>query len=225
MEYENPLVGRLYDPVMFLPERLFLSSHREYLVSHLSGTVLDLGAGTGAMFPYFEAADTTDRTSGGLTVHALEPDPHMREQAKRRARDVTVDITIHSARAEDLPYAENSFDAVIASLVFCTIPDVDAALEEVVRVLKPGGEFRFLEHVRGSGFVGTVHDTVAPVWHCVAGGCTLNQHTGRRFHAHERLQLHEYERFETGLTRLVPLIRGRFIRRYPPGRDSLKTYR
>ncbi len=206
-------LSRLYDPVMYLPEQTLLREHREYLVTNLSGTVLDIGAGTGALFPYFAEAATN------LSVHAIEPDEGMRAQARERLETLECSITLVDAEAESLPYPDDSFDFVIASLVFCTIPDIEQALDEVARVLKPGGEFRFLEHVRGSGAVGTVHDSAAPVWFHVAGGCTLNQETGQFFQADDRFDLLEYERFENGLTRAVPLIRGRMKRRGPSLRD------
>jgi len=211
------LLARLYDPVMYLPERMLLRDHREYLVADVSGTVLDLGAGTGALFPYF----AEEATNGELTVHAIEPDESMRTQAHERLHTLDLSAELVDARAESLPYSDNTFDYVIASLVFCTIPDIESAFDEVARVLKPGGEFRFLEHVRGSGTLGTLHDTVAPAWFHVAGGCTLNQETGRLFQHDGRFELLEYERFEDGLTKAVPLIRGRLKRRQPSVRDRL----
>ncbi len=195
---------------MALPERFILPSHREYLVSELSGRVLDLGAGTGALFPYF--ADQQARTDN-LDVHAIEPDPHMRRQAQEAADELDLDVTIADGRGELLPYEDRSLDAVIASLVFCTIPDPDAALSEVARVLRPGGEFRFLEHVRADGVMGRVHDTLAPVWHVAAGGCHLNRETGNRFQEDDRFALVEFNRYSSPFT---PLIRGRLRRRTEP---------
>lgn len=145
------------------------------------------------MFPYFGEA-TAD--GGDIMLFAIEPDPHMRRQAVERARDLGLDIEIESAGAEALPFADNSFDVVIASLVFCTIPDFDAALSEVARVLKPGGEFRFLEHVRGEDAVGVVHDVLAPAWHTVAGGCHLNRKTDKIFRDDARFELVDYTRLE-----------------------------
>ncbi len=209
------LLSSLYDPVMYLPERKFLTAHRAYLVEGLSGAVLDLGAGTGALFPYLTEAEED------LTIHAIEPDDGMRAQARNRLQTLDVSAELVDARAESLPYPDNSFDFVLGSLVFCTIPDVETALDEVARVLKPGGEFRFLEHVRGSGAIGTIHDSAAPVWFHLAGGCTLNQQTGTRFQEDDRFDLVAYERFEDGLIRAVPLIRGRMKRRSPSLRDRL----
>ncbi|MDS0474653.1 class I SAM-dependent methyltransferase [Natrinema sp. 1APR25-10V2] len=205
----HPIFARLYDPVMKPAERTVLADHRRYLVDEISGAVLDLGAGTGAMFPYISEA-TADGVD--VTLFAIEPDPHMRRQAVERARELGLDIEIKSARAEALPFADDSFDVVIASLVFCTIPDFAAALSEVARVLKSGGEFRFLEHVRGEGAVGVAHDVLAPAWHTVAGGCHLNRETDEMFRDDDRFELVDYTQVED-VPQVVPIVRGTLKRR------------
>lgn len=207
----HPVFARLYDPVMCPVERTVLESHRRYLIEDLTGRVLDLGAGTGGMFPYFEER-TTER--GNFAPTAIEPDPHMRHRAIERARDLELEIDVKNAIAESLPFVEDSFDAVVASLVFCTIPDVDAALSEIARVLKPGGELRFLEHVRGSGVKGVAFDLAAPAWKVVAGGCHLNRETGRRFRRDERFDVIDSTRVTVGGRELVPIVRGTLERRF-----------
>jgi SAM-dependent methyltransferase len=201
-EPSHPLFARIYDPVMALPERLLLGERREQLVAGLSGDVLDVGAGTGAMFPYLAERP--------VSVTAIEPDAEMRERAHDRAGP---DVELVDARAETLPFPADSFDAVTAVFVFCTIPDVEAALEELARVLRPGGEFRFLEHVRGQGGVGLAHDVLAPGWHAAAGGCNLDRETGERFLADDRFIVRAYERSESGLSRALPLVQGTLQRR------------
>lgn len=205
---DNPLVARLYDPVMALPERTVLPPHREALVAGLSGDVLDIGAGTGALFPYFDALETSD-----LRVTAVEPDPGMRRQARERAEGLDVDITVVDADAEDLPYDDGTFDSVVASFVFCTIPDHRRALSEVARVLRDGGEFRFLEHVRGDGATGIAHDVLAPGWHAVAGGCHLNRETDSLFLGDDRFRTLAFERSAGVTDSLMPIVRGRLERR------------
>lgn len=153
-----------------------LADHRRYLVADLRGTVLDLGTGVGAMYPYFAEA-ATDRLGDRVVLHGIDPDPHARRRARRRADRVGVDIEVRPDRAESLQYADASFDRVVASLVFCTIPDVPQALREVARVLKPDGELRFLDHVRAPGARGHVQDAVTPLWKHVAAGCHLNRRT------------------------------------------------
>jgi len=210
-EHEHPIFARLYDPVMACPERQFLREHREYLAGGATGRVLDLGAGTGAQFSAFEAVDTIE------AIHAVEPDPHMREQAERKATDLDLTVEFSDASAESLPYDDDSFDTVVAAFVFCTIPDTAAALDEVSRVLAPGGEFRFVEHVRADGLTGLAHDFCAPAWHAVAGGCNLNRETGRQFLSDDRFEVLAYDRFESGVSQLLPVVRGR-MRRASDGR-------
>lgn len=207
----NPLVARLYDPVMTLPERTVLRPHREYLVSGLEGTVLDLGAGTGALFPYFDRLDTDD-----LRVIAVEPDPHMRTRAQKRATEVDVDVDIVDAVGENLPFETGYFDAVCVSFVFCTIPDQEQALAEVSRVLRGGGTFRFLEHVRSDGLAGRGQDLLAPCWHAIEGGCHLNRQTDALFLGDERFQTLEFERSDGLLSQALPVVRGRLKRRNRP---------
>jgi len=201
----HPVFARVYDPVMALPERLLLADHRRHLAAGLSGMVLELGSGTGAMFPHYPAAN--------LTVHAVEPDPHMRRQAVDRAGAVETDIELVEAGGERLPYPDNSFDTAVAAFVLCTVADLGATLDELARVLRPGGELRFLEHVRGRGLTGRLHDVLAPGWFHVAGGCTLNRRTGNVLAGDERFELLEFERFESGLSQLLPLVRGRIEQR------------
>ena len=208
-ESHHPIFARIYDPVMRPAERTILTEHRQYLVDGISGSVLDIGAGTGAMFPYFKEVTIAGAPA---TFSAIEPDPHMRRQAVKRARDLGLEVTIKDAGAEALPFADESIDVVIASLVFCTIPDVGGALSEVARVLKPGGEFRFLEHVRGDGTIGIAHDVLAPAWHTVAGGCHLNRETDEMFRDDDLFELVDYTRLEE-FPQIVPIIRGTLKRR------------
>lgn len=196
---------------MAIPERTLLRDHREYLARDLSGRVLDLGAGTGAMFPYFEGS-----ASEGVSLNAIEPDPHMRRRARERARKLDLDVDVAEAGGENLPYRDDSFDIVVASFVFCTIPDNDRALSEVARVLEPGGEFRFVEHVRGDDAVGHAHDLFAPLWHEVAGGCHLNRETGELFLRDDRFRTVDFTRRNDGVTAVLPIVRGTLERRRDP---------
>ncbi len=205
-DHEHPIFARLYDPVMEWPEREFLTEHRDFLAGGATGRVLDLGAGTGAQFPAFQSQTTIE------TVHAVEPDPYMRARAERKAADLDLTVEFSDASAESLPYDDDSFDTVVAAFVFCTIPDTAAALDEASRVLAPGGEFRFVEHVRADGVTGMAHDLCAPAWHAVAGGCNLNRETGRQFLSDDRFEVLAYERFESGVSRLLPVVRGRMRR-------------
>ena len=200
----HPVFAAIYDPAMAHAERTILESHREYLAEGLTGSVLDLGAGTGAMFPYFQKR---------ASVHATEPDRHMRRRARERAEREGSDVKLHDAGAADLPFPDGHFDAVVSSMVFCTVPDVEGSLAEVRRVLRPGGEFRFLEHVADDGWRETVQTTVAPAWKRLAGGCHLTRRTASRFAGDDAFDVVEMDRFELGVTPVRPFVRGRLRRR------------
>lgn len=176
------------------------------MAQEVDGPVLDLGAGTGAMFSYLGA---TAQRDGPIQLHAIEPDPSFKARAEQKAERVGLDIDIRSARAESLPYDDESFNTVIASTVFCTIPDVELAMREIDRVLKPNGKLRFLEHVRSHGLHGRVQDRVAPFWKRMAGGCHLNRYTERTL-TESPLELTEIEEYEidTSFTPVKRFIRG-----------------
>ncbi|WP_222918063.1 class I SAM-dependent methyltransferase [Natrinema sp. SYSU A 869] len=199
---EHPVFAALYDRVM--PDRFLVGPHREYLAADVSGRVLDLGAGTGAMIPY--AADAGD---ADLEYHAVEPDPNMRRRAAGTADRSDMQVHLRDARAESLPYADDAFDVVLSSLVFCTIADPDAALEEVARVLQPGGELRFLEHIRDNGWRARAQDRLNPLWERAAAGCQLNRETVERFVGYDAFDVLEIERTGVGLFPATPVVRGR----------------
>jgi ubiquinone/menaquinone biosynthesis C-methylase UbiE len=113
--------------------------HRGESLAGLSGRVLDVGAGDGANFAHFPAEVEE--------VVAVEPETYLREHAQRRAAGAPVPVRVIDAVAEDLPLEDGSIDAAVVSLVLCTVPDPETALRELRRVLRPGGELRFYEHV------------------------------------------------------------------------------
>jgi SAM-dependent methyltransferase len=204
----HPLFAAVYDPVTKHVEEALLQEHREYLARDLNGAVLDLGAGTGAMFPYFKTATEHDQS---LALHAIEPDPHMRRRAVQKTNDLALEITVRSEGAQSLPYADDSFEIVVASLVFCTIPDVEAALDEVARVLKPGGEFRFLEHVHADGWLAHIQDAVNPIWRLSAAGCHLNRDTAATFRNDDRFEVVELNELKIGVPPVKPFVRGTLV--------------
>ena len=115
--------------------------YRERIAADARGDVLEVGAGTGFNFPYYRSA---------TRVVAIEPDDAMRRRAERRAPAATVPIEVRKGDAHTLDFPDGSFDVVIFCLVLCTIPDPARALAEARRVLKPGGEIHFYEHVRAT---------------------------------------------------------------------------
>jgi len=205
---DHPLFAALYDRCM--PDRLLVGPHREYLADGLSGRVLDLGAGTGAMIPYLEAGGDDPE------YHGIEPDPNMRRRAAATADRSALSTHLRDDRAESLPYVDDAVDTVLSSLVFCTFADPDAALDEVARVLRPGGELRFLEHVRNDGWRARVQERLNPLWERAAGGCRLDRETVERFVGHDAFDVLEIERTRIGVFPATPIVRGRLRRRRDP---------
>ena len=162
--------GLLYDLVLAPVEKLHLGKIRNDLLSSAYGKTLEIGAGTGLNFSHYP----TD-----AQVTAIDNDESMLSAIARK--NPTGLIKVEVADAEKLPYLDNEFDTVVATLVFCSIPHPDRALAEVYRVLKPGGSFLLLEHVRkNTPIAGKVLDTLTPVWKHIAGGCHLNRDPGNR---------------------------------------------
>ena len=118
------------------PEQL---EHRRELLAGLTGRVVDIGAGDGANFAHFP--------HGVTEVVAVEPEPYLRSRAQRNASDASVAIRVIDGLADALPFDDGSFDAAVVALVLCSVPDQASALREIRRVLRPGGELRFYEHV------------------------------------------------------------------------------
>jgi ubiquinone/menaquinone biosynthesis C-methylase UbiE len=157
-----------YDLIM-KPGEKRVRKMRHQLLAELRGDVLEIGAGTGANFEHYPT---------GVRVVALEPDPHMLKRAQRRLLELgRTDIDVRLAPAEQLPVDDMSFDAVVSTLVLCTVRDLPRSLAEIRRVLRPGGEFRFVEHVRGEALLGRVQDLMQPAWGWVSAGCNLNRRT------------------------------------------------
>jgi ubiquinone/menaquinone biosynthesis C-methylase UbiE len=144
---------------------------RAFAAGGATGRVLELGCGTGANFAYY---DWTKAES----VDAIEPDPFMLARARAKAEALPAGkLTLHEATAEALPFPDGSFDTVVATLVLCTVQDPFTAITEVRRVLKPGGSFRLVEHVRGQGRWAGFQDFVQPVYGWLAAGCVLGRPT------------------------------------------------
>lgn len=164
------LFGRLYDPIMEIPENLGLRGLRRELLRGLTGRVLELGVGTGRNLPLHPSS--VERLSG------IDPDENMLRRAEKRVHQAAFPVELIPAPAEELPFGDDSFDAVVSTLVFCTIPDPPKALQMVRRVLKSGGEFRLLEHVRMEQEpVGWAQEKATPLWKHVVGGCHLDRDT------------------------------------------------
>lgn len=162
------LFATVYDAITRQLERQALGERRTRLLADLTGTVLDVGAGTGANLPHFRAAGE---------VFAVEPDPAMRAKLVAKLGLATVPVHLVDAPAEKLPFEDASVDAVAFTLVLCSVADPAMALSEARRVLRPGGHLAVLEHVRGTGRLAGWQDRLTPVWTRLLGGCHPNRDT------------------------------------------------
>jgi ubiquinone/menaquinone biosynthesis C-methylase UbiE len=148
-------------------ERGGFQAIRQQLLRQARGKVLEIGAGTGANFPYYREAEH---------VIALDPARSMVERSLPRATQATVPIEVIVASAEALPVPDHTFDTVVGTLVFCTIPDPRQALCELQRISKPAGTALLFEHVRVQHpLAGRLQEWLTPVWRRLAGGCHVNR--------------------------------------------------
>jgi SAM-dependent methyltransferase len=166
----NPLFARLFDRMSVVAERQGQGDHRRELLAGLAGRVLELGAGNGLNFSYYPSSVTG--------VVAVEPEPYLRERARESAAAADVPVTVIDGLAGQIPLEDASVDAGVASLVLCSVPDQEAALRDLGRVIRPGGELRFYEHVRARNpRLERMQRAVDVIWPHVAGGCHTHRET------------------------------------------------
>jgi ubiquinone/menaquinone biosynthesis C-methylase UbiE len=160
----------LYDRCFKASEEAGLREMRREVLEGARGRVLELGAGTGLNLDLYPASVTD------LTV--TEPDPHMFKQLHKRVQESDRRAEVVQAPAEGLPFEDDSFDTVALTLVLCTVPNPAASLREIKRVLKPGGQFLFLEHVRSPDpGLAKWQDRLEKPWRFVGDGCHCNRDT------------------------------------------------
>jgi ubiquinone/menaquinone biosynthesis C-methylase UbiE len=170
-EVRHPLFSRFWVLLVRLLER-DLGERRDELLAGLSGRVVEIGAGTGINFRHYP--ETVDE------VVALEPEPYLRGKAVEAAGQAPVRVSVRDGVADPLPADDASFDAAVVSLVLCSVPDPAGAMAELRRVLKPGGEIRFLEHVRSERpRMARVQQWLdrTGIWPRVGGGCHCSRQT------------------------------------------------
>ena len=166
----HPFFAAVYD-LFQRPAAPMIDPWRRRVAGGATGRVLEIGVGTGLNLPFYRM-ERIERLVG------LEPDPHMRRRAAARARRLGIPMELVDAPAEDMPFEDQSFDTAVATHVFCSVSDPERALREVFRVLRPGGTFRFLEHVRAADErAARWQDRLTPVWRFVAAGCHPNRRT------------------------------------------------
>lgn len=169
-DIRHPWFSRVYPRIAAGMEAKGGSEHRDELLSGLTGRVVEIGAGHGVNFAHYPSSVTE--------VVAIEPEPRLRALAEEAAADVSIPVHVMPGTAEHLPLEDGSCDAVVFSLVLCSIGDVGAALAEARRVLRAGGELRFYEHVcADTPGLARVQRAVDVVWPHLAGGCHTNRDT------------------------------------------------
>jgi len=167
----HPIFARIYERVAQISARRGGNEHRQKLLAGLSGRVIEVGAGGGANFAHYPSTVSE--------VVAVEPERYLRERAEREAVHAPVSIVVADGGADQLPGESDAFDAGVAALVLCTVPDQQRALAELFRVIRPGGELRFYEHVvaRPKWEARFQRLADATFWPHVAGGCHLARDT------------------------------------------------
>jgi ubiquinone/menaquinone biosynthesis C-methylase UbiE len=168
-EVRHPIFARFFDRFSHLMER-DVGEHRDELLAGLSGCVVEVGAGSGLNFGHYPTNVTQ--------VLAIEPESYLRGVAEAAVADAHVPVTVVDGAADDLPASAGEFDAGVVSLVLCSVKSPASALGQLFRVIRPGGELRFYEHVRSPkpGFA-RAQRALDLVWPWFGGGCHTSRDT------------------------------------------------
>jgi len=163
--YSRHVLPRLID---FAMRQKRVRERRARLVPKAHGAVLEVGIGSGLNLPYYASAVRS--------LCAVDPSAELLAMARRNARRLQIDVELVQQSAERLPFRDATFDTVLLTWTLCSIPDPAAALREIRRVLKPGGELLFIEHglSRDPG-VAAWQARLTPLWRPLAGGCHLDR--------------------------------------------------
>jgi ubiquinone/menaquinone biosynthesis C-methylase UbiE len=166
----NPLFARYFARFGGRNEERGNREHRQEMLAGLSGQVIEVGPGNGLNFPHYPRSVRE--------VVAVEPEPYLRSRAVEAAAGAPVPIRVADGTADELPAADGSVDAVVVSGLLCSVADVPAALAEFHRVLRPGGQLRFYEHVRSRDVLFAGFQQAADlVWPRLMGGCHVHRQT------------------------------------------------
>jgi ubiquinone/menaquinone biosynthesis C-methylase UbiE len=184
----RPIFARILARTALLEERRGGAEHRRRLLAGLRGRVIEVGAGSGVSFAYYPASVTE--------LVAVEPEAHLRAMAKEAAAAAPIAVRVVEGVADALPLDDASMDAAVVTAVLCSVSDPAAALRELARVIRPGGELRFFEHVaaRSRRLARLQRALDATVWPRVNGGCHTSRDTEAAIRA-AGFQIEERERF------------------------------
>ncbi|MGA4545575.1 methyltransferase domain-containing protein [Uniformispora flossi] len=163
----HPVFAVFYRRLCDVTDRAGFAEVRAALLAEATGKVLEIGAGTGGNLPHYVNADR---------LSVVEPDPAMLKVLRTRLDRAPVPVELMPAPAERIPYADGQFDTVVFTLVLCSVADLDKAVAEAKRVLKPGGKVLFIEHVGApSAKARRTQQRIEPVWKRLFGGCLLTR--------------------------------------------------
>jgi ubiquinone/menaquinone biosynthesis C-methylase UbiE len=196
----RPRFARMYMRSAVTAEERGAAGHRRRLLDGVSGTVVEIGAGHGLNFALYPPEVTE--------VVAIEPEPTLRRQAEMAAERASVPIRVLAGVADELPLEDENADAVVASLVLCSVSDQQRALAEIRRVLRPDGELRFYEHVipRSQPKRGLFQAIDrSGIWPAIAGGCHAARDTTEAIMQAD-FDIEEIERFGFSANRFQPLV-------------------
>jgi len=183
--YSEFILPRAIEWTMSNPQ---LASYRQEVLSEVSGEVLEIGFGTGLNLSYFP------KTLQKLTI--IDANPGMNSFVKKRIQNSSITVDSRVLNSENLPMADNSFDSVVSTWTLCSIVNVDQALEEIYRVLKPGGKFFFIEHgLSDEPKVQVWQNRLNPLQKVIGDGCNLNRNIKQLVENY--LQLVTLEQFYT----------------------------
>jgi ubiquinone/menaquinone biosynthesis C-methylase UbiE len=170
MSVYGRIFAAMYDRMMAGTEKAGLADRRHELLAEASGKVLEIGAGTGVNIQHYPAA------VGEIVF--TEPEEPMARRLEQRLAASGRPGSVVRAPAEQLPFEDASFDTVVCTLVLCTVKNPERALSEIERVLRPGGNLLFLEHVRADEpGLARWQDRIAPFWRRFGHGCNCNRPT------------------------------------------------
>jgi SAM-dependent methyltransferase len=168
---DNPFFARLWTKLSTREPESIRRLRRENL-SGLTGRVLEVGAGTGTNFEFYPATVTE--------VVAIEPEQRLAVLARQAAGTASVPVTVSTDTIERYLGSSEPFDAVVCSLVLCSVRDPDDVLAQLFSILRPGGELRYLEHVASTGIRARMQRVAdATVWPRLLGNCHTHRNTER----------------------------------------------
>lgn len=177
-----------------------VSDRKRSLFANLQGKVLEIGPGTGPNLPYYPK-----------DIHwiGIEPNPHMHSYLQKQAKKLGLNIDLRIGNAEWLDAEDNSIDTVVSTLVLCSVPNIDYTLQAILRVLKPGGRFLFIEHVAApqGTVLRQVQSAIRPTWQVIGDGCHPDRETLIALENAGFASIN-YERFDAQLPIVSPHIIG-----------------